>query len=297
MKKTIFATHSNLKLTQAIAKKAGYAMGRADIKKFVDQEIYVHIKEDVKHKHVYVCGSTFPPADNVLELLILIHALKVNKAKKISFIIPYFAYAKSDHIDPPGMPLTAKLMVDMLEHAGVDETIAINLHSPRVEQFFTKKLTHLSAIPRLVDYFKHKHIANLAVASPDKGGISRAKEFARELDIKNIIAIKKYRPAFDKAKIIEISGDVMGKNVIIVDDMIQSGGTILKATRALKKQGAKDIYVAVTHLVFSGSSVPLLEQEPSIKQIIFTNTISTTEKLPTKFKQLSVVDLIVDAIK
>jgi len=297
MKKLIFYTNSNIALAKKIANKSGLQIGKADIKKFADGEISVLIKEKVKNKEIYVLASSFPPADNLLELLILIHTLKVNGAKKIKLIIPYFGYAKADHIDPPGASLAAKLMVKLIEQAGVDKIIAIDLHSKRVEKFFKKPLIHLSAIPILAEYFKKKRIKNLAIVSPDLGGVKRAEKFAKILKIDKIITIKKYRPSFDRVKIEKILGEVNKKNIIIVDDMIQSGKTIIKAVEALKKGGVKDIYVAVSHLVFSGPSVSLLAKNKNIKEIIFTDTISPTSKLPLKFKNLSILNLITSTIE
>ena len=296
-KKTIFSTNSNSRLAKTIANKTGLLLGKCEIKKFADKEISVRIKERVKGKSVYVLGSSFPPADNLVELLILVHTLKVNGVKKINLVMPYFAYAKADHVDLPGTSVTAKLMAEAIELAGADKVITIDLHSKRVEKFFKKPLKNLSAITILANYFNKKRINNLAVASPDLGGVGRAKQFAKVLGINKIITIEKRRSSFGKIKVIRVLGEVKGKNVIIVDDMIQSGATIIKAVRALKKQGAKNIYVAVTHLVSSGPSIPLLVKERAIKQIVVTDTIPAKTKLPSKFKRLSVTGLLSEVIK
>ncbi len=292
MKKLIFYAHSNEVLAKKLAKLSGLQIGMADIKKFADKEIFVLIKENVKNKIVYVLGSTFPPAENLIELLILIHTLKANGAKKVQLIIPYFGYAKADHIDPPGMSLAAKLMVELFETSGVDEFIAVDIHSPTVVNFFKKPLLHISAIPLLAGYFKKKKLKDLAIASPDLGGVKRAAEFAKILQIDQIVTIEKYRPTFDQVKVEKVVGEIKGKNIIIVDDMIQSGSTIIKAVQALKKHGAKDIYVAVSHLVFSGPSVPLLAKNKDIKEVVFADTILPKAKLPMKFKKISVADLL-----
>ena len=297
IKKIIFTTNSNPSLAKAVANRTGLLLGKCEVKKFADKEILVYVKENVKGKSVYVLGSSFPPADNLVELLILIHTLKANGVRKINLIMPYFAYAKADHIDLPGTSLSAKLMVEFIELAGANKIITIDLHSEQVERFFKRPLKNLSAITLLASYFSKKRIDNLAVASPDLGGVGKAKQFAQVLGINKIITIEKYRPAFDKIKITKVLGEIKGKNIIIVDDMIQSGGTIIKAAQALKKQGAKNIYVAVTHLVSSGPSIPFLAKEKSIKQIIITDTIPTKTKLPSKFKKLSVAGLLSETIK
>lgn len=292
MKKIIFTTNSNKILTGKVAAIAHLRLGRAEVKKFADQEISVFIKENVKGKEVCALGSSFPPADNLVELLILIHTLKANGAKKVTAVIPYFGYAKADRVHPAGASLAAKLMAEAVELAGADKIITVNLHSRRLEKFFKKPLMRLDAMPLLADYFKKQKIKNLAIASPDKGGVARAERFARELGINKIIVIKKYRPAFDELKIINIKGEVKGRDIVIIDDMIQSGGTIIQAARALKKRGAKDIHVAVAHLLFTGPSVSKLNKEKIIKTVVITDTVPAKTKLPPKFKIVSVADLI-----
>jgi len=287
-KSLFFYTNSNISLAKKIAKISNLQIGKFEISKFKDLEILVFIKEKIKNKDVYVLGSTFPPSDNVLELLILINTLKVNGAKKITLIIPYFGYAKADHIDPPGSSLSAKLMVELIEIAGADKIIAIDLHSSKVKNFFKKPLLHLTAIPKLADYFKKKNLQNLAVASPNMGGVKRAKKFAEILKLDKIITIKKYRPSFDTVKITQVVGEVKNKNVIIVDDMVQSGNTIISSVKALKSLGAKNIYLAISHLVFSGPGVKLFSKNTQIKEVVFTDTISAKTKLPSKFKMLSI---------
>ncbi|MDH4330242.1 MAG: ribose-phosphate pyrophosphokinase [Candidatus Moranbacteria bacterium] len=292
----LFATNSNCDLAKIISSKTTLIIGKCKITKFADQEISVFIEEDVTNQEVWVLGSTFPPADNMLELLILIHTLKSNGAMKVNVIIPYFAYAKADQVKPPGASLAAQLITQAIELSGADTITAINIHSERTINFFTKPLTHLSAISLLAKHFQEKNIKNLCVASPDSGGIKRAQQFANELEIDQLVITEKHRPAFDQVEILRVSGDVKHKNVIIVDDMIQSGGTIIESARALKEKGAKKIYVAVTHLVSTGPSIVLLKKERSIKKIVITDTIPQKEKLPSKFEVVSVADLISNSI-
>lgn len=297
MKKILFSTNSNPELARSITRRAELNLGNCEIKKFADQEISVFIKDNVSDQNVIVLGSTFPPADNLVELLILIHTLKANGARSINLIVPYFAYAKADRVKPPGASMTAQLITHSLEIAGADEITTINLHSELVENFFTKPLTHLSAIPLLTEYFKRKEIERLVIATPDKGGFLRARHFAQEMGINNIIQIEKHRPAFDKLEITRVFGDVHKKNVILVDDMTQSGGTLVKASQALKRQGAKKIYVAVTHLVSTGPCVSALEHERSIKKVITTDTIPSKKRLSSKFEILPIAGLIANSIK
>ncbi len=292
----LFSTNSNRTLAQSLAKKAKLKYAKCDVDKFADQEIMVFLKEKVDNKEVIALGSSYPPSDNLVELLILINTLKVNGAKKISVIIPYFGYAKADHVQPTGASLTAKLMAQAIEMAGADKIMAINMHSERVRKFFKKKLIHLSAMEILAKHYRREELINFIIASPDKGGVPRAQEFACLMS-NELVIVEKSRSGFDKSKVVEVYGNVEGKNVIIVDDMIQSGGTMLGAAREFKNRGAKNIYIAVTHFVFSGPAVEKLQKEKFIKEVVFTNTIPQEKKLPKKFKQVKIDDLIVEAIK
>jgi len=293
MEKLLFSTDTNRKLAKKIIQKVDFEIGKAEVGKFSDGEIKVFLKESVEGKKVFVLGSSFPPADNLLELLILINTLKVNGAEKIVAIIPYFAYAKADHIDPPGAPLSAKLMVDFIKQSGAEKVISVNMHSRKAESFFGPMLTNLDAIPILAEEFKKIKISDLVIVSPDEGGLERAETFARTLKAKNIAYIKKYHPGLEKISSQGIEGEVKGKNVVIVDDMIQSGGTIINAINELERAGAKDIYLAVVHLVRTGPGMKKLAKEKRIKKIILTNTIPTEIKLPANFKEIDISEIII----
>jgi ribose-phosphate pyrophosphokinase len=296
MSKFIFSTNSNSGLAKKIASQSGLRFGKCEIAKYADQEIRVLIKEDIKDKEVYVLGSTFPPAENILEFLLLVNTLKINGASKISAIIPYLGYAKSDKVHVGGS-LSAKFMAQTIELAGVDKIIVVNIHSKKTEGFFTIPVLNLSGTLLLSEHFKKLKIKNLAVVSPDAGGVSRAEDFAKNLGINEIVKIDKYRPATDQVAIHKIDGDVKNKNVVIVDDMIQTGGTLIKSAEALKKMGAKKIYVAVTHLVSTGPSIKLLTKEKNIDQIILTDAIPLNKNISKKFKKISIVPLIVEGLK
>lgn len=290
MANLLFTTSSNPNLAKSLIRKAHFRLGKYQLGKFVDQEIRLELKEKVSGKKVYALGSSLPPAENLLELLILINTLKINGAKKITAIIPYFGYSRSDHQYLPGTPINAKLMAQLIETAGAKKIITLNLHG-KTEDFFRIPITHLNAMPLLASYAKKLKIKNLAVACPDKGGMPLAKEFAEVLNINEIIASEKRHPTPGQTKIIKIFGDPKDKNIILVDDMIQSGGTIARAAQAMKKLGAKDIYVAVAHLVPTGPALKILGSEKSIKQIIITNTIPL-KNLPNKVKVVDISNLI-----
>jgi len=293
MKKLIFITNNSLKLGKQVAQKANLLIGRANILKSAEGEILVRLKESVRGKEVYVLGSTFPPAENLLEFLILINTLKINKPKKIIAIVSYYGYAKADRTDRPGWSVTARLAAQFIETAGANEFIGITLHSERIEKFFKIPTHHLDAISLLAGYFKSFNKKDLAIASPDFGGIKRAKNFAKILGINNIVVVEKKRPTEKVAVISKITGDFKNKNIILVDDMIQSGNTIIENVKILKAQGAKKIYVTAAHITYSGNPIEKLKKA-NIKEIIITDTIAPPNNLPKKFKIISTAKLISD---
>lgn len=287
----LFSTNTNPKLAKKVTKMSHLRLGRLEIKTFSDGEFYVRLKEKVHGQVVWVLASTMPPSDNLVKLLILLNALKSNGVKKINLIIPYFGYSRQDHINQPGAPLTAKLMAEILGRVGGNRIIAIDLHSDKVSNFFKVPLNHLSAISLFAKYFKK--IKNPIIVSPDKGGIERASHFAK-LFKTQMIALKKYRPRPNVVtKIIFPSGaNVRNKNVIIVDDLIDTADTICKAAESLKKHGAKNIFVCATHGVFSGPAISRIKKSP-IKKVIITDTFPLPkENLSSKIKIVSVANLL-----
>jgi len=298
MKELIFTTSSNPGLAESIASKANLLLGKCEIKRFIDHEISIRIKGSVKNRNVYVLGSSFPPAENLLELLILINTLRINGVRKITAIIPYFGYGRSDNQYQPGTSINARLMARMIRLAGVQKVIAIDLHSSRVENFFSIPLSHISALSIFAKYIKKQKIKNYAVASPDKGGVDRARILAALLGIKKIIKLEKRRPAVEQVRVVHVSGNVKNKNIIVVDDMIQSGKTIMKAAKALKERGANNIYVAITHLACPQVSIKKIQRVKYIKKIIVTNTIPQfLQRLPNKFEVLKIDNLVAKNIK
>ena len=274
------------------------AEGKCLISHYKDGEILVHIDENIKGKKVFVLGSTFPPAENTLELIILINTLKENGAKKIIVLMPYFGYGKQDKMKYSGDAMSAKLMANIINLAGADKIIALDLHSEMAGSYF-KKLKHLSAVDTLAAYFKNIGLKKTVIISPDKGGIERAKRFASCLKIKKIVVIEKYRPKVDENKVIKIKGRVKGRNIIIVDDMTQTGGTLIESAKALKKEGAGDIYIALTHLVPTGPAIKNLEKDRNIKKIVVTDSIKLPPGLykSKKFEIISCVDVFTNNLK
>jgi len=299
MKYFLFSTKSNPGLAMKLIEKAPcLAGGKCLISHYKDGEILVHIDENIKGKKVFVLGSTFPPAENTLELIILINTLKENGAKKIIVLMPYFGYGKQDKMKYSGDAMSAKLMANIIDLAGAGKIIALDLHSEMAGSYF-KKLKHLSAVDTLAAYFKNIGLKKTVIISPDKGGIERAKRFASCLKIKKIVVIEKYRPKVDENKVIKIKGRVKGRNIIIVDDMTQTGGTLIESAKALKKEGAGDIYIALTHLVPTGPAIKNLEKDRNIKKIVVTDSIKLPPGLykSKKFEIISCVDIFANNLK
>jgi len=299
MKYFLFSTKSNPGLAMKLIEKAPcLAEGKCLISHYKDGEILVHIDENIKGRKVFVLGSTFPPAENTLELIILINTLKENGAKKIIVLMPYFGYGKQDKMKYSGDAMSAKLMANIIDLAGAGKIIALDLHSEMAGSYF-KKLKHLSAVDTLAAYFKNIGLKKTVIISPDKGGIERAKRFASCLKIKKIVVIEKYRPKVDENKVIKIKGRVKGRNIIIVDDMTQTGGTLIESAKALKKEGAGDIYIALTHLVPTGPAIKNLEKDRNIKKIVVTDSIKLPPGLykSKKFEIISCVDIFANNLK
>jgi len=289
----LFSANTNPDLARNLAKTARLKLGRLEIKNFSDGELYVRPKEKIRGQVVWVIVSTMPPSDNLVKLLILLNALKTSGAKKINLIIPYFGYARQDWIDQPNAPLSAKLMPDLLAVAGADKIFTFNLHGVQNEKFFTVPLVHLSAYPVLTEYFRKMRLPNLMIFSPDQGGIHRAEQFAKIYGHRNLAGpigyCKKFRPKPNVAVVtLPKKFDVRGKNIILVDDMIDTAGTLVGAADALHRAGAKNIYAAAAHGVFSGPAIARIKKSP-IKQVIVTDTfpLPKEKKIP-KIKIISV---------
>ena len=267
----IFSGTSNRPLAQTIAKTAGSALSEAVIRKFSDGEIWVKYTTNIRGDDVFVIQSTQPPGDNLLELLILIDAAKRASARRVTAVIPYFGYARQDRKDQPRVSISAKLVANLITAAGADRVITMDLHAPQIQGFFDIPVDHLYSSAIFIDYFKKKKISNLAVASPDVGGIKMARSFAKRLE-SDLILIDKRRPKANVAEVMNIIGNVSGKNILIVDDLIDTAGTFCNAAQALKDHGAKDVYGACTHPILSGDAFNRISQSP-LHMIAVTDSI------------------------
>ncbi len=293
----IFTGNSNPVLTKEIARCLKMPMGKASVGAFSEGEIKVKIEENTRGKDVFVVQSTCPPPNrNLMELLILIDALKRASAKRITAVLPYFGYARQDRKDQPRVPITAKLVANLLTTAGADRVLTIDLHAGQIQGFFDIPLDHLFAINVFVDYFKELKVKNIVLVSPDVGGIKTARAYAKRFKAPLAI-VDKRRVSTDDIEVMNILGEVKGKNVVIVDDLVATAGSLVEAASALKKAGAKDIYATVTHAVLSGPAIKRIENSP-IKKLFVTNTIPVEDgKKHKKIKVLSIAPLLADAIK
>lgn len=292
----IFTGNSNRALTGEICKKLGMQPGNAVVGKFSEGEIKVKISEDVRGKDVFIIQSICPPVnDNLMELLILIDALKRASAYRITAVIPYFGYARQDRKDQPRVPITAKLVANLLTAAGTNRVLTIDLHAGQIQGFFDIPLDHLFAINVFTDYFMKNKPKNLVVVSPDVGGVKTARAYAKKLRA-DLAVVDKRRVNDKKTEAMFIMGDVKDKNALIVDDIVATAGSMVEAAEALRKNGAKDIYAAVTHPILSGPAIERINKS-QLKKLLVTNTIPITKaKNPAKIEALSVAPLLAEAI-
>ena len=288
----LFTLSSNRELAQEIAESIGVELGECEVKRFMDGEINVSIKETVRGHHVFVVQPTTNPVnEHLMELLIMCDALKRASAQSINLIIPYYGYCRQDRKSRSREPITAKLVADLLQSAGASRVIAMDLHAPQIQGFFDIPIDNFLGLPILVNYLIDKNLEDVVVVSPDHGGAVRAREFGKVLEAP-IAIIDKRRPEPNKAEVMNIIGDIKGKTCIIVDDICDTAGTLAAAARALIANGAKEVYAACTHGLLSGPAVSRIVDSP-IKEMIITNTVRLPEeKRHEKIVQLSVGTLL-----
>ncbi|MCI1290411.1 MAG: ribose-phosphate diphosphokinase [Lactobacillus sp.] len=297
-KMKLFALNGNLPLAEKIADRVGVPLGKSSVKRFSDGEIQINIDESVRGCDVYLIQSTSAPVnDNLMELLIMIDAVRRASANTVNVVMPYYGYARQDRKTRAREPITAKLVANMLERAGADRVLGLDLHAAQIQGFFDIPSDNLMGAPLLADYFLRHHLEKDAVVvSPDHGGVSRARKLAEFLHTP-IAIVDKRRPRANVAEVMNIIGDVKGKRAIIIDDMIDTAGTITLASQALIDAGATEVYASATHAVLSGPAIKRLNDSP-IKTLVLTDSINQpAEKKLDKMVLLSVGPLIGDAIK
>ncbi len=295
----VLSGSANHPLAQRISEKLGKPLGHAEIRRFSDGEVFVEIKENVRGRDVYVIQSTCNPAnDTLMELLIIIDTLKRASAKEITAVMPYYGYARQDRKVAPRTPISAKLVADLLTTAGATRVVAMDLHAGQIQGFFNIPFDNLFASPVLLDYFQKilPPSKNTVIVSPDAGGVERARAFAKRLDA-TVAVIDKRRTGPNVAQAMNLIGDVQGKTAIILDDMIDTAGTLIEATQATLQFGAQQVYAAATHGVLSGLAIERITHSP-LQQVVVTDTIPLSIEASTnpKIIQLSVADLLTEAI-
>ncbi|EAE2738908.1 ribose-phosphate diphosphokinase [Listeria monocytogenes] len=293
----IFSLNSNRELAEEIAKEVGIELGKSSVTHFSDGEIQINIEESIRGCHVYVIQSTSNPVNqNLMELLIMIDALKRASAATINIVMPYYGYARQDRKARSREPITAKLVANLIETAGATRMITLDMHAPQIQGFFDIPIDHLNAVRLLSDYFSERHLGDdLVVVSPDHGGVTRARKMADRLKAP-IAIIDKRRPRPNVAEVMNIVGNVEGKVCIIIDDIIDTAGTITLAAKALREAGATKIYACCSHPVLSGPAMKRIEESP-IEKLVVTNSIALPEeKWIDKMEQLSVAALLGEAI-
>ncbi|NLY30455.1 MAG: ribose-phosphate pyrophosphokinase [Firmicutes bacterium] len=293
----IFTGNANPQLAHDIARYLGTTVGRSEVRRFRDGEINIRIGETVRGADVFVIQPTSAPTDtHLVELLIMIDAFKRASAKEIAAVIPYYGYARQDRKTQPRDPISAKLVANLLTAAGADRVLTMDLHAGQIQGFFDIPVDNLRAMPILANYFQEKQLEDIVVVSPDVGGVSRAREFANRLNC-GLAIVDKRRPEPNKAEAVNVIGDIEGKTAIIVDDIIDTAGSMVEAVRVLIDRGAKEVYACCSHPVLSPPATERLAASP-VKEVVVTNSIPVPpEKQLDKIKVLSVAPLFGEAIR
>lgn len=292
----LFAGSSNPKLTRQVAHALGIKPGNVQLSRFKSGEIYVHYEESVRNRDVYLLQSFSPPVnEHFVELLVMADAARRASARTVNAIIPYYGYARQEKKDAPREPISAKMVADVLTTVGINRVVTLDLHAPAIQGFFNIPVDHLTALDIITEYLEAQRIDDPVIVSPDAGRAKTAEKLATMIDAPFAIMIKR-RPAHNEAKVTHIIGEVEGRTPIIIEDMIDTGGTIVNVVEGLKEKGARDAYVCATHPVFSADAVKRLDH-PAIRQLVITDTLPVPETLSPRFKVLSVAPLIAEGIK
>ena len=294
----LFTGNANPELATEIAAHLDMEVGRSNVKQFADGEIYLQIQENVRGGDVFVIQPTCTPVErNLMELLLMLDALKRASAERITAVLPYYGYARQDRKDKPRVPISARLVAALLETAGADRVLTLDLHAAQIQGFFDIPVDHLFASPVMIDHFKAQNVSGRTVVSPDAGGVERARAFAKRLNAPLAI-IDKRREEANIAEVMNVVGEVKGRHCLLVDDLIDTAGTLVKGAEALLEKGALSVSACATHAVLSGPAVDRIE-ESCLKEVVVTNSIPLSEagKRSSRIKQLSIANLMADAIR
>ncbi len=290
----IFAGRSNVALSRAIAESYGTQLGEVTIKTFSDGELYAKFEQSIRGEDIFIVQSTPPPGDNIIELLMMLDAAKRASVKRVTAVIPYFGYARQDRKDQPRVSIAAKLMANLLVEAGADRILTMDLHASQIQGFFDIPLDHLYASRVFIDHYKKSSLDNIVIVAPDVGSIKMARAYSKRLGA-SLAFIDKRRPKQNVAEVMNIIGEVEGKNVLMIDDLIDTAGTLTNAAVALKERGALSINAASTHPILSGPAFQRIEDSP-IDELLVTDTVPL-RKPSKKIKVLSVAGIFAEAIQ
>ena len=296
----VFTGNANPALAAEIASHLNISLGAADVGRFSDGEVTVEIKQNVRARDVFVVQSTCAPTnENLMELLIMVDALKRSSAERISAVVPYFGYARQDRRPrSTRVPISAKVVANMLQAVGVASVLTMDLHADQIQGFFDIPVDNIYASPVLLGDLRQKNYDDLLVVSPDVGGVVRARALAKQLGC-DLAIIDKRRPKANVSEVMHVIGDIEGRNCVIMDDMIDTAGTLVKAAEVLKERGAKKVYAYCTHPIFSGPAIERIAQGTALDEVVVTNTIPLSDAAAqcTKIRQLSVAPLIAQTIQ
>jgi ribose-phosphate pyrophosphokinase len=294
----IFSGNANPALAHEICRSLGMELGKLMIQTFSDGEVYLQFQENVRGADVFLIQPTCAPVDHhLMQLLLMIDAAKRASADRITAVLPYYGYARQDRKDKPRVPISAKLVASLLERAGADRIMTMDLHAAQIQGFFDVPVDHLFSAPVMIDYFKPLNIPDMTVVSPDAGGVERARAFGKRMNAPLAI-IDKRREEANVAEVMNVVGEVEGRHCLLVDDLIDTAGTLVKGAEALLEQGAKSVSACATHAVLTGPAVERIEESP-LREVLFTNSIPLPEeaKGSSKIKSLSVAPLLARAIQ
>ena len=295
----LFTGNANPALAEEIAQNLGISLGAADVSRFSDGEVTVEIKQNVRARDVFVIQPTCAPTnDNLMELLIMVDALRRASAERITAVIPYYGYARQDRRPRSSrVPISAKVVANLLQTMGVSSVLTMDLHADQIQGFFNIPVDNIYASPVLLSDLRKKNYEDLMVVSPDIGGVVRARALAKQLHC-DLAIIDKRRPKANVSEVMNIIGDVAGRNCIVMDDMIDTAGTLVKAAEVLKERGAKSVHAYCTHPIFSGPAIDRIQNGTALDEVVVTNTIPLTEaaKACSKIRQLSVAPLVAETI-
>lgn len=292
----IFTGNANPHLAEAICETLKVPLGDVFVSRFEDGEVSVRFNENIRGGDVFIVQTTAAPAENLMELLIMLDAAKRASARRVTAVMPYFGYARQDRKDQPRAPITAKLVANLITVAGADRALTMDLHSAQIQGFFDIPFDHLYSAPVMIEYFAKKNIPNLVVVAPDIGSVKMARAYAKRLGA-DLALVDKRRPRPDAVQILNIIGDVRGKTAVLFDDVVTTGGTLCQAAQAVLERGAKEAYAGVTHGVFSGPAIERI-QKSGIKELVVTDTVNHERmKLPSNVTELSVAGLLGEAVQ